>query len=143
MGILFCVFSGSIGRLLRHDVQHAVLQSETDMVNEYFLNFRNLSQSFQLCTDGEAFFLEHLLPLSGNVVFGMVSGNKHEGYEGHTFGFPGFQLYQHGVKGWITFDGAHMEIDQSACFQHIVHLTVDGGTGGYRCRGPQGRSVLW
>ena len=35
MGILFSVFSGSIGRLLRHDVQHAVLQSETDMVNEY------------------------------------------------------------------------------------------------------------
>lgn len=60
----------------------------------------------------------------------MVSGNKHEGYEGHTFGFPGFQLCQHGVKGWITFDGAHMEIGQSACFQHIVHLTVDGGTGG-------------
>lgn len=46
------------------------------------------------------------------------------------FGFLGFQLYQHGVKGWITFDGAHMEIGQSACFQHIVHLTVDGGTGG-------------
>lgn len=142
MGILFCVFSGSIYRLLRHDVQHAVLQSETDMVNEYFLNFRNLSQSFQLCTDGEAFFLEHLLPLSGNVVFGMVSGNKHEGYEGHTFGFPGFQLCQHGVKGWITFDGAHMEIGQSACFQHIVHLTVDGGTGGIGAV-PQGRSVLW
>lgn len=56
----------------------------------------------------------------------MVSGNKHEGYEGHTFGFPGFQLCQHGVKGRITFDGAHMEIGQSACFQHIVHLTVDG-----------------
>ena len=45
---------------------------------------------------------------------------------GHTFGFPGFQLCQHGVKGRITFDGAHMEIGQSACFQHIVHLTVDG-----------------
>lgn len=56
----------------------------------------------------------------------MVSGNKHEGDEGHTFGFPGFQLCQHGVKGRITFDGAHMEIGQSACFQHIVHLTVDG-----------------
>ena len=50
-----------------------------------------------------------------------VSGNQHEGYEGHTFGFPGFQLCQHGVKGRITFDGARMEIGKSACFQHIVH----------------------
>lgn len=90
MGILFCVFSGSIGRLLRHDVQHAVLQSETDMVNEYFLNFRNLSQSFQLCTDGEAFFLEHLLPLSGNVVLAWSPATNMKGMRVTRLAFPAF-----------------------------------------------------
>ena len=64
---LFYIFSGSISCFLFHNTQHAMFQHEADMINEDFLYFGYLTQTFHAYINCIAFFFECFFPVFGNL----------------------------------------------------------------------------
>ncbi len=90
------------------------------MFDEDLLNIRILSQTFHKYAYLVAFLFQFLFPITGDIVFRMVSGDKHKWHQQDFLRSIGLYLGYHRIKSRIALDGSYGIILESLLLQHII-----------------------
>ena len=97
--------------LFGEDVEHAVVQCESDVGQVEGTDGVALAEAFEEDVDAVAFLLELLLHIGGDVILSVVSSDEHEGAQGDALRTVLLELCPEVVERGVALDGG----DKAAC----------------------------
>ena len=99
---------------------------EFGVLDEEVLNGGVFTESFQVDVYFVASLFQFFFPFPGNVVFGVVAGNEHEGNEGDFLGLGGFKFPDNVIERGIALDRPDVVVLVAAGFHDVVEHAVGG-----------------